>query len=543
MKTFFLFCHLSATVLCLSFLFLNGTFLSAQQGTPAKKEGANPPAGANNSPNQSDVEETQPLARYTAWKIEDLSEKKAEIINAFKGGTANPADRDTFLDNYYFARWTDPAQMGQVQTFSKDFIQDLRDSTGNAREFFLRKSFETLQKMVADANVTPTARYNAILAIGNLVQREPSNRNDPPTAYAPALPYLIAEYEKENNPEYLRLGALVGIVRHTAMGIADAEMKNSTVPNLLMKIITSGKPTADRDQDDQELLNWFRLRALEGLAELKSVGPDAKVVKTLFGVIENTQESINMQVHAARVFGELDWKAAADANIPIEYQALGSQLISLSKRVVDAEVQIIDDLLAKEKVGSSGGISGYSGGGMGMSDYSSMPSTIGGPLGAAKVRKKFEDWGPEQQLETRAAVERLKMELYNVNYGIRGMRFTGTATIGIITQLPNDDPVAKKLTSTCREMFKLYRMLEEGPQEESTTTKKATSRGSSSSSSSSSPMDEMMMSSSGSGLGTAGRAPAALPKDTKPLKVTLDDIQEELKRLSTALEGIISGGS
>lgn len=549
MKTFFVFRRLAFIVLCLTLpVFLNvQTFVYSQEKAPEKKDGDNPPA-APSVPEQSNEKETddQPLARYTAWKIEDLAAKRTEIINAFKSGSANPADRDAFFDNYYFSRWTDPAQMGQVQGFAKEFIQDLRDSTGNAREYFLKKSFETLQKMYADAAVTPTARYNAILAIGNLVQREPSNRNDPPTAYAPALPFLVAENDKEDNLEYLRLGALIGIVRHTAMGIADAELKNTTVPNLLIKILASGKPTADRDKDDQELLNWFRLRALEGLAELKSVGPDGKVVKALFEVIENMQESINMQVQAARVLGDLDWKAATDANIAIEYQALGAQLISLAKRVVDTEAHIVEELIAKEKAAaSSGGMSGYSGD-MGGSDYSGVQPTMG-PLGTTGPKIKFESLGPEQQLETRAAVERIKMELYYVNYGIRGLRFTGTASIGIVTQLGADDPVAKKLISTCRELYKLYRMLDEGPQDEAAApTKRGPQRGSSSGSSSSSGpsmMDEMMMSGPGSGSpGASGRAPQALPKDTKPLKVTLYDIQEELKRLATALEGIVSGG-
>lgn len=450
-------------------------------------------------------------SRFKAWEIDDTqAARKTDIVNAFKSGTAIQ-DRDVFFDKFYFARWTDPANMGEVQNFvSEMFNRDFKDASGSARDYFLTKSFEVLRRMVADQTVNPTARYNAMLAIGQLVQREGGRSNEPPIAYAPALAYLVGEYNKESNPDYLRFGAMIGIVRHAAMGIADATARNTTVPQLFMKVIAAGKPVAGRNKDDQEILDWTRMRALEGLAFLRTANPD--VFKTIFEVADNPQESYEMQTRAVRVLGDLDLKNIPQMENPVDFALLANNLLILAKKYADGEIQTLNELISKEKITGTGlqGRSGFNPGAM------SRRPVRPGAAATLDTGPPYERLEPEQQIQVQSVFERIKFNFGNILYGIRGPgnRFARATNFGVRERLPDDNPIVKKLDNFGVELEKFFGVLEKGVPEER---KSATTSGR-----------------EGSQDSEKGKT------DSKMLQVNLGDILEELKLFGDELEGILN---
>ncbi|MDR2757417.1 MAG: hypothetical protein LBC20_17120 [Planctomycetaceae bacterium] len=453
------------------------------------------------------------MVLVTGWEVDETqAERKTTIFTAFKAGSveADRAGLDTFFDKYYFARWTRPENTGSVQqTFVKEFLsQDLRDATGNAREYLLTKSFNTLKKMAADNNVTPTARYNAILTIGQLAQREPAGRGNPPTPYAQALPYLVGEFQKKENPKFIQLGSLIGIVRFAEIGITDEVLKNTTIPNLFIEIIESGKPKENGNKEDQEMTDWFRSHALDGLGALKSVGANGQVVKVLFEVIENNQETIEIRTHAAKNFGDLFFADSEKTLTDQQYQQIGNILIALMKTTIESQLQMVTQLRDKARV-TKGEI---------VANISAMPTTV--------IEPEFALLTPEQQLEITGAVQCIKSNILNVTYGMRGTRLTGKIDAGVLSKLSAEDPITAKINSTVKLVTPLFKVLDEGPPEE-LNKQRVTAMDSMGS--------EMSPSASGSGSRTK-------PRDDKPqLKVNFTAIRDALQKISDELSVIISG--
>ncbi|MDR0336027.1 MAG: hypothetical protein LBI18_02955 [Planctomycetaceae bacterium] len=455
------------------------------------------------------------MALVTGWEVDETqAARKTAIFAAFKSGSvdADRAGLDTFFDKYYFARWTRPENTGQVYQFVREFLsQDLRDAAGNAREYLLAKSFDSLKKIVADNNTTASARYNAILAIGQLSQREPAGRGNPPTPYAQALPYLLGEYQKKENPKFVQLGALIGIVRFAEIGITDEGLKNTTIPNLFVEMIQSGKPKQDGDKEDQEMTDWFRSHALDGLGALKSVGANGEVVKVLSEVIENHLETIEMRTHAAKIFGDLNFADSGTTLNNQQYQQIGTLLITLMKATTDSQLQMVTQLRDKARVSKGGGVS----------DIANLS-----PIASNVLEPEFAMLTPEQQLEVTGAVQSVKSNILNVMYGMRGTRVTGAANAGVLPMLTNaDDPVAAKINSTVKLITPLFKVLDEGPPEDLAKQRLAASS-----------MDSMGEMSSGS----SGRA--ARPRDDKPqLKVNFSAIRDALQKMNDELSAIIAG--
>jgi hypothetical protein len=447
------------------------------------------------------------------WEVDETqAERKATIFSAFKAGSvdADRAGLDTFFDKYYFARWTRTENTGLVQqTFVKEFLsQDLRDAAGNAREYLLTKSFNTLKKMAADNNVTPTARYNAILTIGQLAQREPAGRGNPPTPYAQALPYLIEEYQKKENPKFIQLGSLIGIVRFAEIGITDETLKNTTIPNLFIEIIQSGKPKENGNKEDQEMTDWFRLHALDGLGALKSVGTNGQVVKVLSEIIENNLETIEIRTYAAKIFGDLFFTDSEKTLTDQQYQQIGDLLITLMKTTVESQLQMVTQLRDKARV-TKGEI---------VTNISAMSPVV--------IEPEFALLTPEQQLEITGAVQSIKSNILNVTYGIRGARLTGKIDVGVLSKLSTEDPITAKINSTVKLVTPLFKVLDEGPPEDPNKQRSISSMDS---------MSEMSPSMSGSSTKTK-------PKDDKPqLKVNFTAIRDALQKMSDELSVIISG--
>jgi len=450
---------------------------------------------------------------YKSWQMDEKGEEKQKDVFALLKDNRHGNDRqgiDDFFRFYYFARWTDPNIAARVRGYANDLVtQDLKNLDAAPRDYLLNLSFDTLGKMVADRTITPTARYNAILTIGLLNQREAASNNALPVPYAVALGYLVKEYENQDNPDYIQYGALVGIYRHALLGIADAKMKDETLPQLMRKIIEDGKPTT-RTPDEQELLDCSRLRALDTLGALKSVGSNHEVVDLFLRVMADEKETLEMRCYAARKLADLRFKDR-EAGLPLNSQKIASALFDLTKAVCDIELRNIEDARNKAKAKTGGGAIS---------------------VGRGTTLSGLEDEDPDFALlsaeakhEVTVAVRRIKSELANINWGIRGASFTGAAAIGILPELPSDDPLFRKLNDTSRAIRLLFQDLEQGPPDKPTTT--GTSSGSRSPATSGTT----------SGPGTASTAP-----DPNALKVNLSNIRDMLNKFGNTLRTLEESG-
>ena len=177
------------------------------------------------------------------------------------------------------------------------------------RNELLAKNLGTFKETAADVLAVPSVRYNAILAAGQLVSVESSPGN-PPVAYPAALLYLLETYRKPDVPHYLKYGALLGIVRHTFLGVAP-EQRDGVIDLLLETVMTEFVPevaTLDHMPLDPAAWEWFRLTALDGLSTLKTVGKNGKVVSELLAVIDRKSHELEELAESQHVLTRENWE-------------------------------------------------------------------------------------------------------------------------------------------------------------------------------------------------------------------------------------------
>jgi len=245
-----------------------------------------------------------------------------------------------------FAAWKEADNAENIADWTRRMLtRDFRDLTGTAREELLAQTLSALKGIAADSDVVPSTRYNAVLAVGQLE----SIPGTPPIAYPAALTYLVEEYQKAEAPHYLQYAALLGIVRHTILGI-EPDRRDTVIDLLLDTVLT---------EYDSETWDWFRLTALDGLTALKTAGTEGNVAEGLLTLIdrkigeleewERTMETltreywqyvcrtIELASKAAKTLGDRDYPPATG----IEADKMADTLIALIQAVCDVKRKII----------------------------------------------------------------------------------------------------------------------------------------------------------------------------------------------------------
>jgi hypothetical protein len=437
-------------------------------------------------------------------------------MTAMKQGNISPANRtewNSFFDKYYFARWTTEGNAVFVQNYVRDLTaKDLKDATGAARTFFLTKSLETLTKMTNDKSLNPTARYNAILALGQLTSKDAVS-NEPPVYYEDALKQLITIHDNNSTPEYIRVGALVGIVRHAIAGINNEDLKNNKVPAIFIKTINSNRPAADQDADERAKSDWSRMRAFDGLAALKVVNQN--IITVIKDVIKSDIESYEMRGRAARLVGELDLQSTDD-KIKTEFGQVSALLISLAKSYCDLEISKIDSMI--NKAFPEGNPNRPMPGGFSRRPtISGIDTGISSGIGTGEstiTEPPFASLPPAAQREIAATVQRIKTNMfYYIMYGMRGGKLSGPTSTGVVTILKSGDPNWEKLNNATKSLASLIETIDKGKIETTTPT------------------------------GTPRPRPTnpTTPSNKGQHKVNFTIIRESLQKCSNELEEIITG--
>ncbi len=292
---------------------------------------------------------------YPGWRMTEKAEQEAKnaktVSNALQAGTLDTQLFEPYFKTYYFHRWTQPKNIDNLSTYvRKDFLAtDLDKATGPAREYLLKTSLQALEKMRSNPAVSPSARYNAVLALGLLYDDSGKTK-----LYAPALPILIDEFNNPAASQANQLGALIGIVRYAQLGIEDQALRENVVPGLLEKVVLEKKPPKDRTEDVHNL--FFRVRALEGLAGLcRTVGPKKEFVDLFLTLILDGEEPDELRYLAAKALAEINYAAAAEAGTNLSVDQIAGAIIKLAQYACDGEQKFIDELRRSEQVKSSSG--------------------------------------------------------------------------------------------------------------------------------------------------------------------------------------------
>ena len=316
----------------------------------------------------------------------------------------------------------------------------VRAQTDAAREELLAKNLSVLKETISDTDADPSIRYNAILAVGQLVSVEPSPGN-PPVAYPAALLSLVEVYQKPDAPYYLKYGALLGINRHAVIGIAP-DQQDRVIDLLLETIMTefeAGEPLLNAIPLEPAAWHWFRLTALDGLAALKTVGKNGKIVSELLAVIDRQSQELEELAEIQNVLNRKYWE---------ESRRLSELASKAAKTLGDLDYTSATDIDAKQMtdtfIGLTKAVCGIE---------HKMAATFL-ELGGTYTK-------PAILLER--IVINVKMCVQSVVWGIRGGFLTAKPTgNSFYTSLEADDPAIERLNTLLAEIMKLSTFLDEG---------------------------------------------------------------------------------
>ena len=323
---------------------------------------------------------------YKEAKVDEaLAGQKSAVIG---GGDA--AAVKNFLTKYYLARWTIQANGANLHTYREELIADGAGLSGAAQETFLKEAVDALTKYAASKDCYPACRYNAVLAIGTLDVKAAQERNGVGTPYPGAIKTLanFCTSDKEF-PDYVRLGALVGLTRHAAIGIEDETLRNGA--RKVFSTILDPKYATEKKLRP-EIGEWFQQKALEGLISFKTPeGADGPTgtLDLLKKMVDDDKLDFELRALAARGIGAMDLTKVQNW----DSVALATSLTTLARDFCVSESAHIDSELLREQVKSAAattGATGGMGGAMGGPGGSMGGGAMGGGMGGQQSQKSLE---------------------------------------------------------------------------------------------------------------------------------------------------------
>ena len=219
--------------------------------------------------------------------------------------SGNEAGFDSYWNQQFFAEMTQINNVGEIGKL-RDGLLDraLRPASNReAHDRLVKLTFDRMTKIAAE-NYHPFVRYNALLIIGDLSEREPTS-TQAGIPYKPGFAVLMQALTSEKLPDGLRVAALRGVIRHVESGgLSAAEMGSvrDAAYGLLTKAAPAGRASEAHD--------FIRRRAADVLGMIGDPGQDNAVFTALSAVLADDNASLEMRVAAAKAIGRMNLASA-----------------------------------------------------------------------------------------------------------------------------------------------------------------------------------------------------------------------------------------
>ena len=197
------------------------------------------------APETADAQDQQktytmiPKERTILPNAKELRKLKSELKEAIaSSGAPTKAQQKTFQQFYVYhvlasmtrpEGWSNPQLMPEWRRQVVSDLDRLADNPDKHR-YVRDLIFKATSKIAANAGYAPVTRYNALLIVGELNEREQQGSGRqirPATPYEPARKELLKLANKAEEEEAIRIGALIGLARHARL-MAAANAKPNT---------------------------------------------------------------------------------------------------------------------------------------------------------------------------------------------------------------------------------------------------------------------------------------------------------------------------
>ncbi len=334
----------------------------------------------------------------TRKKLIDLQRQVGAMISGATPITENQKLFDGFFQRILFPQFTlldnieNPDNYNGLYQKRYVFFRDyMRKATGETRTYLLRITLAKM-KEIANGNYHPAARVNAMLIISELNAEEVGQGSTPtpPKPYLEAFPVMVDSLADAQQPDAVKVAAMLGIVRHLQWDSRQRVPQNETgkkleqadrdrANNLALATLNQKQPPAGRTVDGHA---WMQRRAIDILTALGTIGTNVNATQTIDAMVADESALMSLRCSAAEALGQLNLPPETRLDPIVTAKKLGDLAVNICKR----EVKRHDDqkaFLDEKRKASGGATGGGMAGGMmpGMMPGGMMPGMMpgGGP--------------------------------------------------------------------------------------------------------------------------------------------------------------------
>ncbi len=280
-----------------------------------------------------------------------------EIADNILRGSADLSSAKTEFDRYFTGlsfpsmTQTDDDSLFRLGTQRDELLNAIRDVANDSpvRKHLIEElTTSYFSRVAADAGYHPAVRLNAILIIGNLNRREGSRNVEPSLPMETALRILVNAANAADSPNYLKVGALSGILRHATI---DGQMQTPVLDNALrqqcidlaVSLIDSITPAESTPLSDEQY--WIRRQAVQILGAFRAPGTDGKTVVALRKILDDKDTPIMLAADAIDAYGTMRFASAEQADVANSIKSVGR----IVNKFFMADVKSIEDYISSIK--------------------------------------------------------------------------------------------------------------------------------------------------------------------------------------------------
>ena len=347
-----------------------------------------------------------------------------EILNRLRENIdLDPKEHKEFFDGYVFAEMTQLDKHDAPRELDKKRVDFFK--TYITPQNFEKIPHDTLvgwtqQKMeeISSGNFHPAVRFNALLIIGQLNNKESVGSQVQAEPLPAALDFLVAQLEKSNKMDALQLAAWIGILRHTTHARHNAaeseyvivDANKTKIRNLAIALLKQRKPPANRSRDGHV---WLQRRAIEVLGTLGK-DPTIPVINEITFYMSDEDSPMSLRLTAARSLADFIFDPKTKINAVAEAHALGALAVEVCRIEIDRVVN------SRRRKNQGQGVDPGGSGNMGSEMESMMADGPGGSGGGDTVSRE-PDVKPEEASRVQDARRRLKYQLFHIQQGLHGL--------------------------------------------------------------------------------------------------------------------------
>ena len=277
--------------------------------------------------------------QYTVLPYDALLKRDKDIPKILRGDKEWPLEpnkkyfRDYF-NNFVFAAMTLPENVDKLPELRREFYKEIwrTRELETVYPFVNEVTIDAMRKfLIPTNNFHPAVQYNAILIVGDLDEgpRSITGRQIKPVPWPGAVSTLIACATRDQFPDHIKAGAMIGLARHAQLGLP-SESRESVIA-AMMQLLKEKDPPEGRDR---EVHDWIRRRACDVLADAGQTGGDNGVPILLIACMNDPNATLAFRCSAARALGKLRY----EGNLGINTKQLSDGLGELSVAVcIDAK--------------------------------------------------------------------------------------------------------------------------------------------------------------------------------------------------------------